>query len=107
MNAIQNDEGKWVVAVGAPGSIARARARWPRLIQRINADFETHQGTRPDYAIEAIRDAGVSRADENETSAILAASRYGERGDTTAAIAIRQAPLYRTWQPEPAQEAAK
>lgn len=98
MNAITDDLGQIVPAVGMPGSIARARAQWPALIALINAQHQDTHGGGSDLAIEAIRAAGIR--DANQTSAILAASRYGKRGDTTAALTIRLAPLYRDWSPE-------
>lgn len=36
MNYIKNDKGEMVIAVGAPGSLARLRCQYPKLRERVN-----------------------------------------------------------------------
>ena len=79
MNHTTNDYGQTVIAVGAPGSIARAKVERPRLIERLNALYFSaydSPGRAVDEAVEAIRAEGIT--DERETATILKASHYGE-----------------------------
>jgi hypothetical protein len=81
MNYVVNDLGKSVIAVGAPGSIMRARVERPNLLQRLNVhywDAKAHclPGAGIDGALELIRQAGVNSS--LETNSILAASDYSE-----------------------------
>lgn len=41
MNHIYNDKNELVIAVGAPGSVERARCEWPALIARLRRSFES------------------------------------------------------------------
>jgi len=63
-NYIQNDRGKWVVAVGAPASIARAEVEWPKLIEEIEESY--CQGADEAYAEGLIRNKGVRSVYEIE-----------------------------------------
>jgi hypothetical protein len=81
MNYIINDRNQSVIAVGAPGSVARARVQWPKLIERLNALYDNALDNRLPgravvKAVDMIRVAGVTS--EMETSSILLASYYAE-----------------------------
>ena len=79
MNYVKDDYGRTVIAVGAPGSIARAKVERPRLIKWLNElYFNAYEspGRAIDEAVETIRDEGI--ADERETATILKASHYGK-----------------------------
>ena len=81
MNHITNDFGVDVIAVGAPGSIARMRCQWPSLLNSINAMFfDEGPGRNIDDALEAIKYVGVPKEDWN---AVLIASYYGTEGPGT------------------------
>lgn len=77
-NHITNDHGETVIAIGAPGSEARALCEWPGLIAKLNLLYEASSaspGRRVDDAVMLIRAAGVTS--DMETSSILQASSYG------------------------------
>jgi len=79
MNHVIDDYGRIVVAVGAPGSIERAKVERPKLIDRLNSlYFQAYDfpGRAVDCAVEMIRAAGIRS--ELETASILKASAYGE-----------------------------
>ena len=44
MNYITNDKGESVIAVGAPGSIARVKAKYPALIYRVKKTGTWREG---------------------------------------------------------------
>jgi hypothetical protein len=90
MNHIQNDAGQSVIAIGAPGSLARCAAQYPQLIAKLNSlycDSVDCFGRAVDKAIELIRSAGVRS--EMETNSILACSQYAneKHGTVTALVA--------------------
>ena len=79
MNYTTNDYGQRVIAVGAPGSIERAKVERPKLVELLNRlYFNAYEspGKAVDEAVEAIRAEGIT--DERETATILKASHYGE-----------------------------
>ena len=79
MNHTTNDYGQSVIAVGAPGSIERAKVERPRLIERLNGlYFNAYEspGRAVDEAVEMIRAEGIT--DERETATLLKVSHYGE-----------------------------
>jgi hypothetical protein len=79
MNHVTDDYGRTAVAVGAPGSIERAKIERPKLIDRLNSlYFQAYDspGRAVDCAVEMIRAAGIRS--ELETASILKASAYGE-----------------------------
>lgn len=41
MSHIYNDRNERVIAVGAPGSVERAKCEWPSLIGRLRRSFES------------------------------------------------------------------
>jgi hypothetical protein len=87
MNHIVDDYGKTVIAVGAPGSIERAKIQYPKLIDELNAlYFSAYEspGRAVDEAIEKIRAAGISSP--LETKSILQASSYANepKGSVTS-----------------------
>ena len=89
MNKIQNDYGELVVAVGAPGSIARVKCERPGLIDSINRMYDDYYGCPGrgiDDVIEAIRKAGIRSS--LQTRSILAATRYAEepQGSVTSLV---------------------
>ena len=77
MNHIIDDRGTSVISIGAPGSLARVKVQWPRLIERLNAlyfsAYESH-GKAIDEAVEMIRDSGITS--EMETTNIILSSHY-------------------------------
>jgi len=77
VNHVVNDKGEMVIAIGAPGSIERAKVQWPALIERLNrlyaSAYESY-GKAVDEAYQMIRDAGVKG--RMETDSILLASDY-------------------------------
>ena len=80
MNHITDDNGKTVIAVGAPGSPVRAACQWPHLIERLDLLYlECCEARSPgrgvDQAIDMIRQAGIT--DPADTRSILSASLYG------------------------------
>ncbi len=66
-NYVKNDLGKEVLAIGAPGSIARVQVQYPALIARIHPML-------PNEAFEAILAAGI--ASKLETQSLLLASGH-------------------------------
>ncbi len=79
MNHVTNDYGQNVIAVGAPGSIQRAKVERPRLIERLNSLYcnaYESPGRAVDEAVQMIRNEGIRS--EMETISILQASYYGE-----------------------------
>jgi hypothetical protein len=81
MNYITNDRNEPVIAIGAPGSVARARVEWPALIDRLNGLYSRAleyrlPGCAVDETVLMIRTAGVTS--EMETSSILQVSDYGQ-----------------------------
>jgi len=79
VNSVKNDRGEYVIAIGAPGSIARVKVEYPKLIDRINSLWNQQAGQ--DEAIEAIRDAGIK--DRMTTTHLMEASHYGQAPYTT------------------------
>jgi hypothetical protein len=78
VNYVKNDLGENVLAVGAPGSIARVKQEYPKLISELNNLYWIAQedyGQGIDQAVELIRNAGIKGS--LETNSILEASRYG------------------------------
>ena len=79
MNHIIDDRGVSVVSIGAPGSLARVKVQFPKLIERLNvlyfSAYECH-GKAIDEAVEMIRDSGVISG--METTNILLSSNYGD-----------------------------
>jgi hypothetical protein len=81
MNMVINDRGETVAAVGNEISIARAKVRWPKLIEETQAlfkkyprDFETQlinliaaQGIRSTYEAQAVLDASILPLIEKQT----------------------------------------
>ena len=47
MNYIKDDYGRMVVAVGAPGSVARVKCQYPKLIERFDSWFWGEHSQRP------------------------------------------------------------
>jgi hypothetical protein len=78
VNHVTNDKGVSVIAVGAPGSLARVKVEYPRLIERLNALYNGE--AKLDVAIEEIRSKGITS--ELETNSLIEASHYGERAKT-------------------------
>ena len=77
MNYIVDDYGKTVIAIGAPGSVERAKVQYPKLIDNLNAlYFSAYEspGRAVDEAIEKIRAAGINSP--LETKSVLQASNY-------------------------------
>lgn len=79
VNSVKNDRGKYVTAIGAPGSEARVKVEYPKLIDRVNSLWNQEAGQ--DEAIEAIRDAGIK--DRMTTTSIMDVSHYGQDPCTT------------------------
>ncbi len=80
MNHIINDYGQTVIAVGAPGSIARVTVEYPKLINRLNSLWLSSYSTSTrciDEAIEMIRNEGINST--LETNSILQVSHYGNK----------------------------
>lgn len=73
MNHILNDNGETVIAVGAPGSLARIETRYPNLIYRLNRFHEMNM--RRDDALTFAKMRGVP-ADELAT--VMQVSKYGK-----------------------------
>ena len=73
-NYIQNDKGLWVVTVGAPGSIARAKIERPALIEALDELYA--QGYGREEAEKMIKISGVTSTYESE--AILHHTMYKE-----------------------------
>lgn len=95
MNYTENDNGQSVMAVGAPGSLARVKVEHPALIERLNAlyhDSCDSYGRGVDRAIEMIRATGIRS--EMETNNLLAASNYAEEkaGSVTSMVVAIASP---------------
>lgn len=73
MSHLRNDLGKRVIAVGAPGSVERARCDWPGLISRLDDAFDACQSR--ETALAMIRS---HVEDGHEIHAILDASKFGK-----------------------------
>ena len=58
MNYIQNDKGEWVIAIGAPASIARAAIQYPLLIETIDEMYA--QGAWREEAVNFIKEQPVN-----------------------------------------------
>lgn len=90
MNYTEDDYGRRVVAVGAPGSIERMRCERPQLIDRLNSLYwQAHEspGRAVDEALALIRRAGVDNP--LETNSILLASDYSlESNGTVTALLL-------------------
>lgn len=69
---IENDRGEHVIAVGAPGSIARAKIQYPTLIEQID-DLYSHGAERSE-AETLILDKGIRS--KLETESILANTMF-------------------------------
>ncbi len=79
-NHIINDKGQTVIVIGALGSVARAQAEWPALIDRVRGHYEAFEDAPShavDRAVEMIRAANIT--DEVKTLAILEAAGYSEQ----------------------------
>ncbi len=76
MNFVMNDQGDFVVAIGAPGSVERARIEFPGLIQKLDSYYS--EGLPLDKALNVIRDAGARGI---EIQSVLTLSMYGMRND--------------------------
>lgn len=103
VNHVVNDKGETVIAIGAPGSVARAKVQWPALIENLNrlyaSAYESH-GRAVDEAIEMIRAAGVKG--RMETDSILMASDYSNETPGSITSLVRSIdgtpPAYKgTW----------
>lgn len=64
MNHIQNDKGEWVIAIGAPGSIARATVQYPLTIEILDEMYS--RSADRDEAIEFIKKQPVSPDSEQK-----------------------------------------
>ena len=77
VNHVVNDKGETVIAIGAPGSIERAKVQWPALIEQLNrlysSAYESY-GKAVAEVYQMNRDAGVKG--RMETDSILLASDY-------------------------------
>lgn len=81
MNYLRNDYGQLVIAEGAPGSIARVRCQYPKLIERFNSWFwEEHGQPAPhgasDDALTEMKRMGINSPMERQS--ILDATSYYE-----------------------------
>jgi len=79
MNHTTNDRGEYVIAIGAPGSIARVTVEYPMLIAELNDLYENAgdcYGRMVDEAVKLIRASGIKS--KLETQSVLAASYYGQ-----------------------------
>jgi len=74
VNSIVNDRGQTVYAIGAPGSLARVKVQYPKLIDRLNSLW-MQQANIAD-AIIAVREAGISSP--YETNSLIDASFFGQ-----------------------------
>lgn len=75
MNKIHNDQGEYVVAVGAPGSVERAKVEWPGLIARITA-ISTEGEAWASWEQDARRMIdGAAILSELEKNSVMAAAR--------------------------------
>jgi hypothetical protein len=91
-NYIENDRGEMVIAVGAPGSIERAKVQWPELIRKLDSLFcfasgYELPGKSIDDAVTMISSAGVTT--KAEKLAVLNASLYVNEGPGTVAELVR------------------
>ena len=80
MRYLTDDYGRSVISVGAPGSIERAKAQYPRLIDRINSLYwqaEGCPGRGVDEALDMIRADGIKNG--LETNSILLSTMYKEQ----------------------------
>ena len=64
-NHITNDAGKLVIAIGAPGSIARAEVEHPNKIAAINEMY--CQGAEREEAIIFLKESGINSEMERES----------------------------------------
>lgn len=89
MNYVTDDYGRSVISVGAPGSIERIKCERPKLLARVNSQWDTElYGHGIDYALKEIRDAGIS--DPSETTTILKASYFAlERPGSVTDLVMR------------------
>ena len=65
MNHITNDKGELVIAIGAPGSIARAEVEHPLKIETINEMYA--QGAEKEEAIQFLIDNGIKSQLERDS----------------------------------------
>jgi hypothetical protein len=83
MNHVINDRGETVIAVGAPGSLARARCERPGLIEQLGVmrgseEIEGKLGAADSCVVLATRLHGEGIISPLESSAVLTAAGYAE-----------------------------
>lgn len=64
-NHITNDAGELVIAIGAPGSIARAEVEYPNKIAAIDEMYA--RGGERDEAIKFLKESGINSEMERES----------------------------------------
>ena len=82
MNYIQNDYGKYVIAIGAPGSIARVRVQYPKLIDRLRSlhmQQISYNSFVLDDIITSLIDAGIESKMEVESVIAVTLEIYNHK----------------------------
>lgn len=80
MNHVINDYGQDVIAIGAPGSEARVKVQYPKLIKEVtDLYFKSYDciGHCIDEAIEMIREHGIKNY--MTTDSIIACTPYNSK----------------------------
>ena len=76
MNSLINDKGQLVTTIGAPGSIARLKCAWPKLLEDLEHLFLSD--AMEDEAYDLMRERGVPNIDQRQLISI-SSFRLGAR----------------------------
>ena len=80
VNHLVNDKGETAIAVGAPGSVERARVEWPALIEYLDNAYFDHKVSYEELKIiivfSTVSERRPSAVTEIEVEAIILASRH-------------------------------